>query len=67
MVKAKAVNMSSSYKVIFPILEPDLSDTVQALCVALMDTEVKVSFWRGGEGGMPHYLTVQLSVGLHCT
>lgn len=63
----QVVNMSRSYKVIFPILGPDLSNAVQTLCVAFMDTEVKVSFCRRGEGGMPNHLTVQFPVWLHCT
>lgn len=51
----------------FMIVLPDLSNTMQMLCGALVYPEVKVSFWRGGEGGMPHNLTVQLTVWLHCT
>lgn len=54
-------------KEIFPILGPDLSNTAQALRVSFMDTEVKVSLRRGAEGGMPHHLTVQFTVWLHCT
>lgn len=61
---------SSDYKQLIQndllILLADLSNTVQVLCCALVDPEVKVSFLRGGEGGMPHDLTVQLTVWLHC-
>lgn len=31
-----------------------------------MDAEVKVSFCRGGEGGVPNHLTVQFTVWFHC-
>lgn len=45
----------------------NLGDAVETLHVAVVDEEVKVSLGGGGEGGMPHHLTVQLAVGVHHT
>lgn len=59
--------MRRPYNASFSILGPNLSNTVQALCVAFMDKEVKISLLRGGEGGMPHYLTDQFAVWLDST
>lgn len=45
----------------------NLGDAVETLHVAVVDEEVKVSLGGGGEGGMPHHLTVQFAVGVHHT
>lgn len=45
----------------------NLGDAVETLHVAVVDAEVKVSLGGGGEGGMPHHLTVQFAVGVHHT
>lgn len=66
-------NHSSNYRnasTSFPgrgVGEVNLGNTVKILHVAFVDVEFKVTLSWGTEGGMPHHLTVQFTVGVHHT